>query len=516
MTDSPRSRSPHGDAPAPGDLMLRLTGEITTKGRRTRSRFQRRLADNLRDALRAAGTPGLVRADWSRVFVRADSAATDVLSRVFGVSTYSPLEAECDAVLEEIVRTGSRVFGERVKGRRFAVRARRAGKHGFSSQDVMRELGAAIGTGATVDLSSPEVEVCVDIRDERALLYSERLQGAGGLPLGTEGKAVCLLSGGFDSAVAAWMMLRRGVALDYVFCNLGGEAYQRMVLEVAEVLARDWSYGYSPTLFSLDFEPAVEEVRRVFRPQFQQLGLKRQMYRAASEIGLRVGAHAVITGEAVGQVSSQTLASLRAIDDASRLPVLRPLVGMDKEEIISRSRAVGTCELSGRVREYCSISSGRPATAASKDAVLRDDQGLSPEILDTAVDGARLFDLRSLDMSRIAGESVFVTDVPNGALVFDTRAPEAFLDWHWSGSRNREYPALLATYRELSREATYLLYCEHGLKSARLAELMQRAGFEAYSLMGGVKALRKLSCRKDPEGEPAATRGDSQGDGGRR
>lgn len=498
-----------GRLPAAGDVMMRLTGEITTKGRRTRSRFQKKLVENVRDALESTGAACRMRAEWSRVYLRSDRDVADPLARVFGISTFSALEAECAADLLEIVEVGSRTFSQRVEGRTYAVRARRSGTHPFNSQDVMRELGAALNENSRVDLGEPDVEVHVEVRDERAVFYASKEPGAGGLPLGVEGRAVCLLSGGFDSAVAAWMMLRRGVALDYVFCNLGGEAYQRMVLEVAAVLADRWSYGTRPTLLSLDFDPVVTELRRSFRPAFQQIALKREMYRAAERVALRLGADAIVTGEAVGQVSSQTLTNLRAIDGASSLPVLRPLVGMDKEEIISRSRHIGTYELSSRVREYCSISTGRPATAASSDAVLRDEKGLDASVLSDSLADGRLFDLRALDMARVAGESVFVDAVPDGAVVLDTRPPESFRDWHFKGARHREYTDLLAEYGELNRDATYVLYCEFGLKSARVAELMQRAGYEAYSFLGGVKGLRGLSAapRRTATGGPGSRRG---------
>jgi thiamine biosynthesis protein ThiI len=495
MTGSTSSSLLPGPLPAAGDLMLRLTGEITTKGRRTRSRFQKKLVENIRDSMESSGADCRLRAEWSRLYLRTDADASEALARVYGVSTFSLLEAECEAALPTIVETGRRTFGDRVRGRSFAVRARRAGSHDFNSQDVMRELGAALGENARVDLGQPDIEVFVEVRDEHALFYADRTRGAGGLPLGVEGRAVCLLSGGFDSAVAAWMMLRRGVALDYVFCNLGGDAYQRMVLEVASVLADEWSYGTRPTLLSLDFEPVVEELRRTFRPAFQQIALKREMYRAAAAAGQRLGADAIVTGEAVGQVSSQTLANLRAIDDASSLPVLRPLVGMDKEEIISRSRHIGTYQLSAKVREYCSISTGRPATAASPQAVLQEETGLDASVLAASLDTARLFDLRGIDMAVVAGESVFVDAVPEGATVLDARAPEAYRAWHWSGAEHMEYTDLMAEYETLRRDTTYVLYCEFGLKSARVAERMQKAGYEAYSFLGGVKALRSRAAR---------------------
>ncbi|MCL7985741.1 MAG: tRNA 4-thiouridine(8) synthase ThiI, partial [marine benthic group bacterium] len=334
--------------------MIRLTGELTTKARRTRARFQRRLAKNIRSAFASAGQECELRESWSRLMLRLEEGGSfEPLGRVFGISSYSVLDGTCDAELDVIVATGEDLYRSAVRGRSFAIRSRRSGSHGFRSIDVAVRLGSALNEVATVDLDDPDVEVHVEVRGRTAYFFSSRSRGAGGLPLGMEGRAISLLSGGFDSAVSSWMMLRRGVALDYLFCNLGGEAHRRMVLEVAKLLADRWSYGTRPRVHVIDFEPVVDELRREVRPALLQVALKRQMYRAADRLaGLRK-ADAIVTGEAVGQVSSQTLANLRTIDQVSRRPVLRPLVGMDKEEIIAMSRSIGTYTLSARVREHC-------------------------------------------------------------------------------------------------------------------------------------------------------------------
>jgi len=171
---------------------------------------------------------------------------------------------------------------------------------------------------------------------------------------------------------------------------------------------------------------------------------------------------------------------------------------MDKEEIIARSRRIGTYDLSAKVREYCSISSGRPATAASPESVLREETGLDPAVLESSLETSNLFDLRGLDMVEVAGESVFVDGVPEGAAVIDTRSPESYRVWHWRGAEHREYSELMTDYEHLSRDVTYVLYCEFGLKSARVAELMQRSGYEAYSVLGGVKGLRRHASSEHP------------------
>ncbi|MFQ5747321.1 MAG: tRNA uracil 4-sulfurtransferase ThiI [Gemmatimonadota bacterium] len=477
-------------------IMVRLTGEVATKGRRTRRRFQKALVRNIRGACRSAGIEAEVADEWSRLFVRSeDDGVEDVLARVFGISSYSTVEAECEADLKAIVRTGRELFAERVRGHTYAVRARRSGTHSFCSQDVRERLGAALNPGARVDLRRPEVEACVEVRDDRALLYSQTVRGPGGLPLGVEGKAVCLISGGFDSAVAAWMVLRRGVALDYVFCNLGGAAYRRMAVDVARVVADLWSHGTRPHMHVLDFGPVVADLRRAGRPALLQVLLKRQMVRAASRIGTEIGADAIVTGEAVGQVSSQTLANLRAIESAAALPILRPLVGFDKEEIIRRSKEIGTHELSARVREYCSITEGHPATAARVEVVERDEGNLDPAVLERALEEAQTFNLRDADPAACAGASLFLENVPPDAVVIDTRDAEPFRGWHWPGAVRRPFEELMRSHRDLDRERSYLLVCEQGLKSAQVAERMQADGYEAYSFLGGVPRLRRLAAR---------------------
>ncbi|MGI9039123.1 MAG: tRNA uracil 4-sulfurtransferase ThiI [Gemmatimonadota bacterium] len=474
--------------------MVRLAGELGMKGRRTRLKFQRTLLRNIHDACVSHGLDCEIRTLWSRIFVTCENGSpVDALSRVFGISSYSPIDAFVAADLETIVETGVRLYADRVRGRTYAVRARRSGTHPFRSMDVMQQLGAALNAEATVDLTEPDIEVFVEIRDDEAYLFADRLPGAGGLPLGAESRAVALLSGGFDSPVAAWMLLRRGVALDYVFCNLGGDAYRRMVAEVGKEMADRWSYGTSPRLYVLDFGPVVEELRRVMRGVYLQVGLKRQMYRAAEAIAERRKADALVTGEAVGQVSSQTLANLRAIDAVASRPVLRPLVGADKEEIIALSRRVGTHDMSARVREYCSIGDGRTATGAKAETLVREEEGLDPAVLAAAIEKAEVIDLRRFQLGSLVASGLFVDDVPDGALIVDMRE-DTTTDFPLSGALRRTEDEFRDGFSDIDRSRPVVLVCPQGMVSAQVAERMQAAGYEAYSLRGGVRRLQTVAA----------------------
>jgi len=473
-------------------IMLRLAAELSIKSRRTRSTFQRRLRQNLKDALATSGANGRLEDEWGRIYVHGASAdALTVLPRIFGISSISAVEAVVPAELAEIVRAGEELFRDRVSGQTFAVRARRSGTHSFSSSDIHVELGAALNRYGTVDLDDPDITVYVEVRDQHAYLFGERIPGMGGLPLGVEGRAVALLSGGYDSAVAAWLLLKRGVELDYVFCNLGGDAYERAVVQVAKVLADDWSFGSRPRLHVVDFGPAVDEMRAHAKPAYWQVVLKRLMYRAASAIGKAVEAHAIVTGEALGQVSSQTLINLRALEPAAELPVFRPLIGFDKDEIIARARMIGTAALSEQVKEYCAIAPGKPVTAASVEAVAAEEAKLDLGVLDQAIAARKILDLRALTPTDLVAPYLFTTKIPDEAVVIDCRPLPQYRTWHHPRAEHREEWDLLQNFNRLDRNRTYVLYCSHGIQTAYIAERMQRAGYEAYSFRGGVRGVMR-------------------------
>ncbi len=480
--------------PSPGLLLIRVAPEIATKSRRTRRRFQERLAANLRDCLASAGIPAHIEDRWSRIMVETPDPETAAqhLRAVFGVSSLSVVEARCAPVLEEIVRTGEALYAERVRDRMFAVRARRDGRYGFGTTEIMVQLGAALDRYGDVDLDHPDVTVTVELRGQEALFYSTRVPGPGGLPLGVEGRAVCLISGGFDSAVAAWLMLKRGVALEYVFCNLGGEAYERSVVSVAKVLAERWSFGYRPAIRVLEFGPVVDELRRTVEPRFWQVVLKRLFYRAAESVATALGAEAIVTGESLGQVSSQTLHNLRAIETSVSLPLLRPLVGLDKNEIIERAGQVGTAALSAHIREYCALGRDRPVTRCTPEAAEEQDACMDPAPLQEALAGLRVLDLRALQPSDLVRPYLFTHELGGDTVVLDCREPHYFQNWHYPGAVRRDLSELATHFRKLEKSARYVLYCSFGVQSALVAELMQRDGYEAYAFEGGVRELRRL------------------------
>lgn len=481
-------------------LILRHSGDFYTKARKTRLRFQMRLAENIEDALTAHGIPHRLEKTWSRFYLETPAArATEVLTRVFGLQSVSVAEPRPWTALGDIVTHGVDVFAASVRGRTFAVRASRRGgveKIPFDSLDVERALGRALldaGAGR-VHLDDPEVTAWVEVEPGKAHFFREKARSWGGLPIGVEGRAVALVSGGFDSAVASWLMLKRGVELDYIFCNLGGTAHRLGVLKVMKVLADLWSYGSRPRLYEIDFQPVAAELREKVKDQHWQIVLKRQMVRAAEMIALKTRRLGMVTGEAIGQVSSQTLQNLAVISQAARmLPVLRPLLGFNKEEILDLARRMGVYDLAAAVGEYCDMVPRHPATRARPSDIERDEAGLHPQLLKDLVASRTLWRLRDLPSEALAPSGLETDRIPEGATVLDLRPALAFRAWHYPGSLRLDFPRALEAYPSFDRGRPYVLVCEVGLKSAALAEKMQQAGFQAWHFGGGIKDLMALA-----------------------
>ncbi len=475
----------------PARFMFRLGAEVTRKSNRTRRRFQQRLERNLGDAVRSVDPGARVLGEWNRIYVDAkDERAAYAAARVFGLSSFSRIDATVPCDLEAIVEAGQRLYANKVRGKRYAVRARRVGRHDFTSRDIKNRLGAALNQGATVDLSDPEITISVEARRRATHLFSSRARCAEGLPLGVQGGAVCLISGGFDSAAAAWMMLRRGVRLDYVFCNLAGAAFEHAVIRVAKLLADRWSYGDAPKIHLIDFAPLLAGLRTEVTPRYWQVVLKRFMYRAAERVARNTGSLGIVTGESLGQVSSQTLPNLGAIQAVSGLPILRPLIGLGKAEIIRRAEMVGTAALSARIKEYCAILEGKPVTSARKAALDREESRVASDLVDKAAESRRTLDLRSLRSIDLGAKYLWVNRMPARAQLIDCRLPAQLDRWRMPGAWRvspRDVPELAD---KLHKDATYVLFCDNGVQSGMLAEMLQKVGFEAYALRGGTKKAK--------------------------
>ncbi|BEP18489.1 tRNA 4-thiouridine(8) synthase ThiI [Pyrofollis japonicus] len=371
-----------------------LAGEIVLKSDRVRRRFEKRLLSNLLSAFKKYGVQCTSpKIEWARViaackedrdYTMAISAATHTFG-IHGATTAYEITYENLSDLALRVRD---IAADWVKGKKFAVRARRSGVEGFTSLDVAREVGAALyNYSAGVDLDNPEVEVFVEVRGRKAYVHRGFVKGPGGLPIGVEGRAIALFSGGLDSPVAAWMAAKRGIEVDLLHFILASTASVSDALRVGSRLAKDWLHGYSPKLYVVDFRLVTEAIRSSVRRDYAQVVLRLAMFDASQLFAEKLGYHAIYTGESVGQVSSQTLRNIYAIAKALPLymPLLRPLAGLDKEEIMDIGRRIGIYEEAAKTKEYCRLGEG-PVTTAADPVILHNEYNKIRDIVAKTVE----------------------------------------------------------------------------------------------------------------------------------
>ncbi len=369
--------------------------EIALKGR-NRPWFVARLVRNLREVLRDLDVRE-VRALMGRIEIGLGPAAEwpairERLTRVFGISNFAraarvPLDVE--AIANEIIRD----LGD-LETEAFRVSARRADKRfPLTSPQIEREVGGRIkaARGWRVDLSHPQLTIHVEALSHEAFYFFGKDRGPGGLPTGVSGRVACLLSGGIDSPVAAWRMMRRGCRVLFVHFHsypILSRASQEKTRELATLLTR---YQLRSRLFLVPFGEIQQRVILSVAPPLRVVIYRRLMMRIAETLARTHKARALVTGEVVGQVASQTLENLTQINDVVQLPVLRPLIGMDKEEITAEAQRLGTYPISIIPdQDCCTLFTPRhPATRARASDVAAAEASLPiDEIVATAVTAA--------------------------------------------------------------------------------------------------------------------------------
>lgn len=356
----------------PVNLILVRYGEIALKGG-NRHLFVSRLRRNIRACLSANGLSGDVRSEGQRILVRTDHVqeALEALSRVFGIVSLSPVVEvpnDLEAISgEALCQARQRDVGENTS---YCVRARRSWKRfPLTSPAINKAVGTAIKRElrAPVDLGAPDVTVAIEVRREGTLISTDTVAGEGGLPVGSEGKVVALMSGGIDSPVAAWMMMKRGCGV--IPLHLAqSEADRRKTLENVENLRR-YSYGFELRPAVVDhaaiMAPIIEALRQIGEERWTCLFCKRAMLIRATALAEELGAHAVVMGDSLGQVASQTLANMEAISFGIAKPILRPLIGMDKTEIVALAERIGTFQTSIQGSDACPFLPKAPVTRAT-------------------------------------------------------------------------------------------------------------------------------------------------------
>ena len=374
------------------NIFIVRCGEVALKGM-NKPYFERMLVDRIKKNVKQLDNVD-VRRHEGLIFVRADKsndkeALIKEISKVFGVASISPAveaESHLDAIGEEAVKYMLDLI--ETKGiKTFKVEAKRADKNfPVKSPDIARIIGAKVLIGCKVlkvDVHNPDVHLFVDVRHDKSYIYQQKIAGFGGLPLGTNGKGMVLLSGGIDSPVAAWMMAKRGMVIEAVHFHsypYTSPRAQEKVEELARIVA---SYCGNFKMHVINLLPIQEQIVSNCPEEETTILVRRFMMRIAEKIAEKNRAMMLITGENLGQVASQTAEALVVTDNCVKMPVMRPLIAMDKVDIMDKAEEIGTYETSIQPYEDCCtvFLPKHPTTKPKLERILESESKLDVEAL---------------------------------------------------------------------------------------------------------------------------------------
>lgn len=482
-------------------FVARLHAEITIKSRSVRKRHGKVLTNNLRKVLANDAADIFVKWLWDRIEVSAaahDTAATDSvraaiaegLSCTPGISWFAEVQERALGDFDDVAEWVGSQWADKLQNKTFAVRVKRKGHHAFKSQQLERYVGGYLlkaAAGSRVQLKDADEEVNLQITDQTIHLLGARQEGLGGFPIPTQETVLSLMSGGFDSSVSSFEFMRRGARTHFCFFNLGGDAHEVAVKQISHYLWQRYSSSHPIKFVSVDFAPVVEDILTHCDNGVMGVVLKRQMLRAASHVARFLKAQALVTGEAVGQVSSQTLSNLRVIDAATDALVLRPLITRDKQEIVDIAKDIGTEALAKSIPEYCGVISIKPTVRALPEQVESEEAKLDMDLLRQVVKNADVLSMQ--DIAEQAEQQTKVAVDP----VHDDK-PKTIID-----IRNRDeieddpltsdlpvieipFFKLQSEFVKLDASQHYLLYCAQGVMSKMQALLLHEAGYSNVSV----------------------------------
>lgn len=478
-------------------LIIKLAPEVTIKSRPVRKRFIQQLKQNLKIICQRIDSETQVSGQWDSIHLETGVISEEQRSKLIEIICNTPGISHFDEAheyplddMDDILEKALPIFAPRVAGKTFCLRVRRVGNHDFKSLDVERYVGGGINQKSDakgVSVSNPEVTVKIEIRHDIFYLVEQRHEGQGGFPLGSQDTTLTLMSGGFDSTVAAYLMLKRGIRSHFLFFNLGGQTHEVGVKKVTKYIWDKFGSSHKVRFISVPFEPLVEEI--LSKVDNSQMGvvLKRIMYRAADRVAERLGLDTFVTGEAIAQVSSQTMTNLNVIDQVTNKMVLRPLIVSDKLEIINIARKIGTAEFAEKMPEFCGVISNKPTTRAKLAKIEHEESKIDWQIFEQALEDAQV-----MNVDRLTDEEVqevnWVNEVPSGAEVIDVRPVEEVERMACPVTDSPitiPFFSVRKKFPKLDQNKHYVLYCERGVMSQMQAQYLTADGYNNISVWKG-------------------------------
>ena len=367
------------------DLIIARYGELALKSDGVRKRFENRLANNIRASIDAE-----VKVRQARIYISPKDFddAIEKLERIFGIVSYSPA-VTTKSTFEDIERDVSK-YAEKLheeglldENTKFAISCRRVGNHEFSSQEMAAFAGAVVVRkySSPVDLTNPELTIYLEVRDNDTYIFHEKIPGPGGLPLGTQGKVVALVSSGIDSPVATYLMMKRGCQVIALFCDNDPYTTPEALKNFNDLIDQLNLYASGAPIKRrvVKYGEYLSTCKSDAPDKMTCVLCKSGMYKLAGKLAKKMHAEAVIDGSSLGQVASQTLPTILATREDLDVPVLSPLIGLDKVEITRIAEKIGTFEISKRDDGGCKAVPKYPETKADLELVKQVKEDMNQE-----------------------------------------------------------------------------------------------------------------------------------------
>lgn len=382
--------------------------------------------------------------------------------------------------LDEIKVKVNEMMAHTIQNKSFVVRAKRSGTHDFKSTNIEQTVGGymlAKNPKSTVDLHNPEVTIRIEMLNNQLNIITGKHIGLAGFPIGTQGDILSLMSGGFDSTVASYLTMKRGLKTHFIFFNLGGAAHEIGVKQVALYLWNKFGASHRVSFITIPFEDVITEIFRSTSESYMGVTLKRLMLLASEKVANEMEIDALVTGESVAQVSSQTLRNLALIDQVTNKLILRPLATMNKPEIMGIANDIGTRRFAENMPEYCGVISKNPIVHGSYKRMEEVSRKFNYEVLDTAVaNSTKVFvDEIADDVNNSIGQIEVVSDLSTGNyVVIDIRQDEETIETSCETLKIPFYN-LKNEFKKLPQDKEYLFYCDKGIMSQLHAQYLRDA-----------------------------------------
>ncbi len=465
-------------------FILKLFPEIMIKGPSAKRQMVGQLYNNLLSILQRIDSQVAVKKFSDKIEVltpknvlpevRQRLLDTPGIEQILEVLQFDDMDT-----LDKIKQKVRELTADLLKDKTFVVRVKRTGKHPFSSIDIERTVGGhllANSQAKGVSLKNPDVTVQMELIQNQLNLITTKYKGLSGFPIGTQGDILSLMSGGFDSTVASYLTMKRGIKTHFIFFNLGGMAHEIGVKQVALYLWNKFGSSHKVQFISVPFDSVIEEIFRSTPPTYMGVTLKRLMLIAAEKVADEMEIDALVTGESVAQVSSQTLRNLALIDQVSHKLILRPLSTMNKPEIISIANEIGTRHFAENMPEYCGVISQNPIIHGSFKRMEKIAQKFDYTVLDKAVSTAQHLGIDEIvdDITNLAPIEVVNDLNEQEFVVIDIRPEDACIETTCK-SIKIPFHKLKTEFDKLPQDKEYLLYCDKGIMSQLHAQYLRDA-----------------------------------------